>query len=288
MNSHLRTRVQNWCLAPTEFWDYETTRLLVQNEWAALHKRDNWNSDNYSTAGYYLNDPQFVSPKIPILEWANEKQIYLESPYPNELEGFFTENDLSPVNQEGIHSIGVVKKLDDAMILLNAVPNLAGYIAQLVRRIVVLKSANPEEDVSYSHPALPFSIFVSVCEERSIEASARVAESILHEAMHLRLSLIQKVVNILEPGRQEGESYFAPWRHVERPVNGVLHGIFVFRAILEFFRKLAFISKDKRVKEYSSRRIQQISFELEQVADFYKSPALSDTGFELARQLLNI
>lgn len=275
-------------MRPTDLWDCGTTRLLVRHEWNALHEKFSWNPNDYNTAGYILNTPNFIASKNPISNWTSENQIYLEAPCSNELKQFYIENDLSLVEEDDLLTIVAVEKLDDALNLLNSVPGLVDCVAQLVRVIGVLKSTIPEADVSYSHPEVPFSIFVSVCNERSTEASARVAESILHEAMHLRLSLIQKEVDLLNPGRQGQALYFAPWRQEERPANGVLHGTFVFRAILDFFRRLASENKDDKVVKYSERRIQEISSQLVQVRDFYKSPALNDTGAKLARQLVNI
>jgi len=275
-------------LRPTDLWDCETTRLLVEREWGALRKKSSWNPDNYNTAGYILNAPQFTASKTPISTWTDQNQIYLEAPCPNELDLFYAENGLSTVDEDDFNSIDAVKKLDDAMRFLDAVPNLVDCVAQLVRVIGILKSPSLEEDVSYSHPEVPFSIFVSVCNERSTDASARVAESILHEAMHLRLSLIQKTVEFLGPGRHGEVQYFSPWRQGERPANGVLHGIFVFRAILEFFLRLVSDHKNDSVLNYSKQRIQEIVSQLAQVRDFYKSPALNPTGAELARQLVQM
>lgn len=288
MNSALSARVQAWCLKPNDLWDCETTRLLVRHEWETLREQFSWHQDDYTTAGHVLNVPNFIASKIPISTWSNENQIYLEAPYSNKLHQFYAENDLSLVEEDDLLSIGAVEKLDDALNLLDSVPGLVDCVAQLVRVIGVLKSANSDVDVSYSHPKLPFSIFVSVCNERSTEASARVAESILHEAMHLRLSLIQKVVDLLNPGSQSQVQYFAPWRQEERLADGVLHGIFVFRAMLDFFRRLVSDNKNDKVVKFSEQRIQEISSQLEQVRDFYKSSALNATGTELARQLVNI
>lgn len=288
MNSALSTRIQNWCLRPTDLWDCDTTKLLVQHEREAQREQFSWDPDNYNTAGFILNAPNFIASKKPISTWIKENQIYLEEPCSKELNMFYEENDLTLVEKDDLLSIGAIEKLDDGLRFLDLVPGLVDSVAQLVRVIEVLKSTIPEADVSYSHPVVPFSIFVSVCNERSTVASARVAESILHEAMHLRLSLIQKGVDLLNPEQQGQALYFAPWRQEERPANGVLHGIFVFRAILEFFRRLVSKDKNDKVAKYSKQRIQEIVPHLVQVRDFYKSPALNPTGASLARQLVNI
>lgn len=288
MNSALNERIQNWCLNPTDLWDFETTKLLVMHEREVQRKKLSWGPNDYNTARYILNKPNFVASKKSISPWIKENQIYLEAPYLNELKKFYTENDLSLVDENDLYSIVALEKLDDALKFLDSVPDLVDSIALLVRMVEVLKSPNSEVDVSYSHPKVPFSIFVSVCNERSAEASARVAESILHEAMHLRLSLIQKEVELLNQGSQGQTKHFAPWRQEDRPAGGVLHGVFVFRAILDFFRGQVSENKNDKIIEYFKRRIEEISSQLIQVRDFYKSPALNTTGSELARQLVDI
>ena len=288
MNSKLSTRIHAWCLRPTDIWDCETTKLLVRQEWTVLRKQFSWIPDDYNTAGFVLNDPKFVPSKSIVSQWLNPNQIYLEAPCPGELNEYYAKNDLSLVDRDDLHSINAVQKLDDALRLLDSVPNLIQSVSQLIRVIGVVKATSLDEDVSYSHPEVPFSIFVSVCKDRSMQSSVRVAESILHEAMHLRLSLIQKVVALLNPVGQDWEQYLSPWRREGRPVNGVLHGIFVFRAILEFFRALVHSHIDNRVAEHSVGRMKEISSQLVQVREFYKSPGLNVTGAALARQLLTL
>jgi len=288
MKSTLSSRVQAWCMNPVVLWDPETTNLLVSHEWKSLREQFCWKRDDYSTAGHILNSSEFIASKWPISTWAKNNPIYIEIPRLDDLHQFYAENDLSLVEENDLISTGAVEKLDDGLKLLNSIPDLVDCVSQLVRVIGVLKSVNSETDVSYSHPSLPFSIFVSVCNEQTPEASARVAESILHETMHLRHSLIQRNVDLLNPESHVQAQYFSPWRQEERPANGVLHGIFVFRAILEFFTRLLSISEHDKALKYSERRIHEIASQLALVRNFYKSPDLNATGAELARQLANM
>lgn len=270
---------------PLDYWDQETTRELVEYEWALLRDQLSWSSDGYDTAACILNDARRATSRTPVRQLADGRTIYLEAPSPIGLRAFYADNGLSLVPENRLASIGAIEKLGDALDFVGAVPSLVGCVGLLVRVIGVLKSPGFDEDVSYSHPAVPFTVFVSVCNERSTEASARVAESVLHEAMHLRLSLIQKAVELLVPEKRSARQCFSPWRKERRPAEGVLHGLFVFRAILEFFRILSSRSSDTQIIDYSARRIRDISAELAQVRDFHESPALTYTGSSLARQL---
>lgn len=58
-------------------------------------------------------------------------------------------------------------------------------------------------DVSHSTPVLPLSIFVSVPGADERHAELRLAESIIHEAMHLQLTFIESLSHSLSrPERQ--------------------------------------------------------------------------------------
>lgn len=288
MNSAHRARIHEWCQNPTSLWDVETTTLLVDHEWIALRKQLSWDLNDYNTAGYISQSPNITTSKTPIATCASNSQIYIESPEFDALQKFYSENDLRLITENKLHSINAVEKLDDALMLLKSAPGVIDCISQLVRAISILETPGPEIDVSYSHPKVPFSIFLSVCDDRSTVSSARVAESILHEAMHLRLSLIQKTVDLLNAGEKECIQYFAPWRQEERPAGGVLHGIFVFRAMLDFFQLQLSENRDSLIIEYYKQRIEEITSQLIQVKNFYRSPALNETGTKLARYLVNI
>lgn len=113
--------------------------------------------------------------------------------------------------------------------LLCDVSTLAESIGRLVRALHVLR-AEAGYDVSHSEPTIPFSVFVSVPAPREKDSVIRVAESIVHEAMHLQLTLVENELPLVAT---EGE-VFSPWQRRARPVRGLLHGLYVFSAIVRF------------------------------------------------------
>lgn len=287
LTASIKINLKDWCHNPISLWDPKTTELIVYKEWKQLESQFLWEHDDYSSPGYILSQPKFNVQKSPLFPNDAEYQIYLEDPS-QEISRFYSENELVFDKYNRNNNFNTKQKLIDALTLLNSIPELMKSIKLLVRVIGILKSEDSDCDVSYSHPELPFSIFVSLCSDRSPVSTARVAESILHEAMHLKLSLIQKSVELLTPEIQKAEVYFAPWRQENRPVNGVMHGIFVFRSILDFFRNQKETTKNEEMFMHSSKRIKEIEIELRKVNRFYDSPTLSDTGKELAQKLLSI
>jgi hypothetical protein len=118
-------------------------------------------------------------------------------------------------------------QLQAAAEVLDDVNTLADTVGRLVRSIVLLQ-APKDHDVSHSSPQLPFSVFVSIPRPTEKDASLRVAESLIHESMHLQLSLLGTVEPMVNTPDTSG---YSPWKREIRPVEGLLHGIYVFAVI---------------------------------------------------------
>jgi hypothetical protein len=119
--------------------------------------------------------------------------------------------------------------------IFDGVDTLADTVGCLVRSIHLLWAPR-DHDVSHSSPQLPFSIFVSIPEPTERHANLRVAESVIHESMHLQLSLLGTVEPLLGTSDSCG---YSPWKRELRPVEGLLHGIYVFAVIHQVLGILA-------------------------------------------------
>jgi hypothetical protein len=184
---------------------------------------------------------------------------------------------------DGLPMGEVVQSFAHALRWLEPPAGAPEAIASLVRTIHLIASTGPGYDCSHSDPALPFSIFVSVPLGERDEA-LRLAESILHEAMHLQLSLIERYAPVVGEKKRKG---YSPWQRRLRPVSGVVHGLYVFGCIL---RWLTTLSNSARVKpedrRYVDRRRVEIAREIEQIAELPTSPALTSFGRELSAWLI--
>ena len=154
----------------------------------------------------------------------------------------------------------------------------------LVRSIHILASTAPGFDTSYSDPELPCSIWVSLpAGER--HAEFRLAESILHEAMHLQLTMLENEVPLID---NAGATGYSPWQGTERPIRGLLHGLFVFRVIDQWLE--GFGPRDaggEHELAYVFRRRAQISEEIGMVAQIGDSRSLTPFGRTFANWLLS-
>ena len=129
----------------------------------------------------------------------------------------------------------VVERLQAAADVMQVVESLPETVGCLVRSIHPL-SAPPDYDISHSAPELPFSIFVSIPGDLEHDATIRVAESLIHEAMHLKLTLIERSESLINGRDAFG---FSPWKQEIRPVAGLLHGLYVFAVIFQVLSALA-------------------------------------------------
>ena len=127
-----------------------------------------------------------------------------------------------------------VRLLGDAVSWIKRVPELASILHAVVGEIHLLE-AESGYDVSHSEPRWRSSIFVSVPDRMDEIGALRLAESIVHEAMHLHLTNREQHQCLVAPG--DG-TMLSPWREDLRPRQGVMHGLFVFSCLSSFFRSL--------------------------------------------------
>src|SRR5262249_23561992 len=122
-----------------------------------------------------------------------------------------------------------VGPLRDAVALLALLPGVGDLVASLVKVVHILR-ADAGYDISHSDPALPFTVFLSVPAADEPARIPRLAESLLHESLHLQLTLLEAAVVLVSAAAEEG---YSPWQRRLRPLGGLLHGLYVFAGISE-------------------------------------------------------
>ena len=180
-------------------------------------------------------------------------------------------------------SIGVLKQ---AWHLIHAVwPELSSSIGYLVRCAHLIEAQSAELDCSYSRPDLPFSVFLSVPDYGTRARIERVAEALVHETMHLQLSLVERRLLLVEPSRA-GAVAFSPWRGCERNVRGVLHALNVFVVVQGLWQRAVRRTPYGLDREFAEARIRVVRDEVARTRHLAASPGLSREGQQLVRQLL--
>jgi HEXXH motif-containing protein len=278
----LEDKVRGFIGNPVPLWETELESELTFYKWKQLTQLGIINEDAYTTERIWLNNPA-LEPSEKILIAENDgKKLYLEKSSVH-LKSFYQEQGLESLNEKELESNSALDKLNSALAILRVIKPAYTCIINLVRTIQVLRNDDPEVDLSYSHPKIPFSIFVSVCEDDLEISNLRVAESVLHEAMHLKLTLIEEIFPLVK--KDLSERVYSPWKKEERPILGVLHGLFVFKTINEFYRCIINDFKRNDVKNFINKRLEETYLEISSLSNFHKNSALSEIGRSLALKL---
>jgi HEXXH motif-containing protein len=125
---------------------------------------------------------------------------------------------------------------------------------------LVLLRARAAFDISHSEPRWPRAIFISVPGRPGPVSALRAVENVIHEAMHLHLTTIERADSLIA---DETMQMASPWRQEPRHLQGVLHGFYVFRCIAAFFATPTLNSKlDAEGARHVARRRGEIASEL--------------------------
>lgn len=164
-------------------------------------------------------------------------------------------------------------------------PELSSCVGLLVRCVHLLEAPSQEVDCSYSRPDLPFSVFLSVPGYGTHARIERVTEALVHETMHIQLSLLERWLPLVEPDCPESV-VFSPWRNCERNVQGVLHALYVFVIVRKLWQRAAQKAPRGLDRRFAEERVRAIRDEVGRAQLLAASPGLTHEGRQLVRQLL--
>jgi len=195
-----------------------------------------------------------------------------------------TGSDMRFFRAEEILGDGVSGRVEEALEILGAVPSVLLPVCALVRALHLINPEDDEVDVSFSEPGLPFSAFVSVPGPSAVTGAIRVAEALLHEAMHLQLTLAEAIVPLVTPTER---TYFSPWRNEHRTAQGVLHALYVFQVIDAFLGAAPLegpaLAPSRR---YARERRRTIACQVREIRDFRACADLTADGIAFVDRLL--
>ena len=174
--------------------------------------------------------------------------------------------------------IDVFQTIAEAVAYFASCPPLNIVVAHLLRNVHILEVDDSSIDLSHSDPEVPLSAFISVPPKSAPHAALRVCESLLHECMHLQLSLVERNVALVTHKQAICPS---PWRAELRPPSGLVHGIYVFNAINAFLRRLERVTEEHHELEYIRRRQAEIEPEVEKAHRSLNAADLTPTGTTL-------
>lgn len=172
--------------------------------------------------------------------------------------------------------------LKQAATWIDREPSLSAICSRVVKDIHLLR-AETGFDVSHSEPRWRRRIFVSVPERDDAVGAVRLAESIIHEAMHLHLTDFEEIEPVVSEFAGKIRS---PWKTEHRPYQGVMHGLFVFACLGQYFRNTSKIfekEKDDAARNHCIGRVADIASEINSIDIDELSTGLTTAGGMLAR-----
>ncbi|MEL0254190.1 MAG: HEXXH motif-containing putative peptide modification protein [Novosphingobium sp.] len=143
-----------------------------------------------------------------------------------------------------------------------------------MKQITIVRSAGECFDTSHSDPAWPGIVLVSIPPQGPV-ADLRLAEGIIHEAMHHHLSALEANMALVH----EQRLLHSPWRDTDRPAGGVLHGLFVFASVAHAFQNLIDLgSLREDALRHARKRIGEIRDDIASIDHGGLSNALTARG----------
>ncbi|WP_426409236.1 aKG-HExxH-type peptide beta-hydroxylase [Bradyrhizobium ganzhouense] len=264
-------------LAQGLIWLPGMAPLLAKHEWAALERQSGLLPPSYGTDRVREGDPEgalnvFAEIRTPEAIELSMPAMIVEHPFRSE--SYYRTLDISFYGARELDAFLVIRKIRSAFDCLSLAQDLIASILHLVRVIHIVRPPDPAYDVSHSDPQVPFSVFVSLPEDETERGRLRLAEEILHEAMHLQLTLLEGHTPLVK--RPEAARY-SPWKRMARPIQGVMHGLYVF-GVIDAFLEVVEGSCDSQTIHYVRDRRAQIAEEVTEATSPVFREDLTDVG----------
>lgn len=261
-----------------DLWWPELARQLVADAANEFEKTQGLAFSEYSTSGL-LGERAVAFVQLPIAAVQTGAQTIRLEALAAPVESYFALKGIGFYGAAELNAPRVSETLTEAFDLIGLVPTLSDSVRALVKSMHVLNPPNAASDVSFSKPEIPFSIFVSVPRQRVAHDSFRVAEAIVHEAMHLQLSLVEQRVPLVC-----GDEYrfFSPWKQGPRNTAGILHGLYVFAVIDGWLERLP----ESLRCDYTNRRRAEIERQINLNKAFSEAAELTPEGRMLLRTIM--
>ena len=236
--------------------------------------------NTYSTQRFLCGDLSKPDVLLETIQLENGQLLRCEATSPDLLR-YCGQQDLDPAKDKDAE---ILIALVRAALLevIQPHPFLWRAVSELAWRCHIVLARDDDYDVSFSDPSIPFSIFVSVPSRNDRRSVLRVAENLVHETMHLQLTLFERACPLVDT--TSSWSIYSPWKRQERPAQGILHGLYVFHVLGCMWRQIAQSVGNDTDRDFAFGRIKNIEEETYAVRALESSPALTDEGrFFLSR-----
>lgn len=238
---------------------------------------------DYSTARFIAGLDPVVLHTVGVSSSPVESGVQVEL-LPEAVARDWLSRGLELATEASMSNMGFPRMLEKSLELIRTVLPLHGTVAGLCRSLHVLAASGRDVDVSCSDPSLPFSIFVSCPPAAERHRMERLAENIVHEALHLQLTLVETIESLVTDDPNE-PPVFSPWRNEPRNVRGLVHAVYVFGNIRHFWKRVA--AELPESSSFARSRIETIDNEMDAAKQLLGSRTLTTAGRRLATSFLD-
>ncbi|WP_390893796.1 aKG-HExxH-type peptide beta-hydroxylase [Bradyrhizobium diazoefficiens] len=168
--------------------------------------------------------------------------------------------------------------IGDSLDLIGTVwPGLGRRIRRFIKYYVPIHRNDSRIHNSFSAQNLVGAIFVS-----ESYADLKLAEALVHEFHHNELYIRMTVANFFNESGQD-KLYYSPWRADARPLFGLLHALYVFTGVAQFYGMLERQSSDQSLATHCRTYQREVCEKLAWGCAQVDWSALSAEGKELLR-----
>ena len=237
--------------------------MLARSRWELLKQQSGLSETNYGTARVLAGNAD--APKTVAAEFVLPAAFGRPEPILVETLPFVVAYSRLGLRLAQSVPPSTSNRLLEGFGAIARIGGLARAVGGVLAVVHVLDVPSPNHDVSFSDPAVPFSVFVGVHRMPVSNDALRMAEQLVHECMHLQLTLLE-AIHPLVSGNVE--KHWSPWQETMRPTRGVLHGLYVFSVLDAFFAELARLRHlTVGEAEHLAIRRREIEAEIGQAAD---------------------
>jgi hypothetical protein len=235
----------------------------------------------YTTERFLSDSPTADTLLLKAITVESDRLLHCEAASPA-LVSFCSERGVKLA--DNVYAEQATKLLEIALFdVIKPLPFLWTAISELVWCSHVVLGQDDDYDISFSDPAIPFSVFISAPAQHDRLAVLRVAENLVHETMHLQLTLFEDLCPLIDMA--SGWSMYSPWKQEQRPAQGILHGLYVFYVLRWMWQQISQTTHRSTDRDFALRRILDIEEEIDAVRALEDSPALTGAGKRFLQEL---
>ena len=164
-------------------------------------------------------------------------EIVLQYVFPNKLKA------TSPDNKKLKEWGKILRKVQ--VTLREHWPEIENIIGFYIYEIVPIKSPDPDINISCTSKLFHGAIFCSD------SPPTELAEVLIHEFSHNLLNDVMQSHPLIERENSLEKKYYSPWRPDPRHLHGILHAVYVFEKVADYYLRI--LSNNKRISDYSYR-----------------------------------